>query len=95
VKNLKDGDLLEKPFVIDFYADWCQPCKAIAPMVEQLAKNKPGVHFYKCKIDDAPGLVDKYDIRGIPFIVAENNGKEARFAAKQNTLVTELAGIGL
>jgi len=57
----------DKPVVVDFYADWCGPCKAMSPLVDELA----GAHAEKLKvvkinIDDSPNAPTKYGVRGIP-----------------------------
>lgn len=96
MKQLKDGDLLEKPFVIDFYADWCGPCKALAPAVEALSLEKPGVNFYKCNVDEAPELTSSYNIRNIPFIVVATEDQSNGFVARsKQDIIREMANIGL
>ncbi len=65
----------EKPVLIDFYADWCGPCKMMAPVVEQLADEYADDYaFCKCDVDDQPGLALRYQITSIPALVAMNLG---------------------
>ena len=52
--------------VVDFYAVWCGPCKAIAPEIEKLALQNPHVQFAKVDVDKAPDLAQHYDIQAMP-----------------------------
>lgn len=62
-----EGDL---PCVIDFYADWCQPCKIVSPILEELAKEYEGkVHFYKVDTEAEQELAAIFGIRSIPSIL--------------------------
>ena len=58
------------PVLVDFWADWCQPCKMIAPIVEELAGEYEGkVTFAKMDVDSNPMTPTKYGIRGIPTLL--------------------------
>lgn len=60
----------KRPCVVDFYADWCRPCKAIAPYFDSLAKVYAGkVDFYKVNVDNARNLSDFFNIQSIPFVM--------------------------
>lgn len=60
----------DKPAVIDFYADWCGPCKAIAPHLEEIAKEYAGkLYVYKINIDNDPEIANAFNIRGIPTML--------------------------
>ena len=75
-----DSDVLqaEGPVLVDFWAEWCGPCKMIAPVLEELA-SEYGEKLKICKMDvDAnPETAPKYGIRGIPTLILFNNGDEA------------------
>ena len=64
------------PVVVDFWADWCAPCKMIAPIVEELAEELDGqVKFAKLDVDANPKSATSYGVRGIPTLLIFNGGK--------------------
>lgn len=65
------------PVLVDFYADWCGPCKMLAPLVEQFAQEHPQVKVCKINVDDQADLAMDYDVRSIPTLVVFKDGKEA------------------
>lgn len=66
----------EVPVLIDFSATWCQPCRAIAPLVDQLAGEYEGrVKVTSVDIDEAPGTAQKYGIRGVPTLIMIKDGQ--------------------
>lgn len=64
--------------LVDFWAEWCGPCKAIAPALEELAKDKAGsVTVAKLNIDENPMTPNRYGVRGIPTLILFKNGSVA------------------
>lgn len=60
----------EKPAIVDFYADWCGPCRAIAPVLQELAdKYGDEIVIYKVNIDNSPELAQAFGIRSIPAVM--------------------------
>ncbi|MGI6710556.1 MAG: thioredoxin [Bacilli bacterium] len=77
--------------LVDFYADWCGPCKMISPILEELAKELAGkVKIFKVNVDKDEELSDSYNVWTIPALVVFNDGKEinrtAGFLSKQKIL---------
>jgi thioredoxin len=60
----------DKPCIIDFYADWCQPCKIVAPILEELAKEYEGkLNIYKINTEEQPELSSVFNIKNIPTML--------------------------
>ena len=69
----------EIPALVDFWAEWCQPCKVLAPTIEELANEFEGkVVVGKLNVDDNPATATKYGIRGIPTLLIFKNGEVAQ-----------------
>ena len=65
----------DTPVLVDFYADWCQPCKMLTPTVEELAGEFEGqVLVGKLNVDDNPNTAQKFGIRSIPTLILFKNG---------------------
>jgi thioredoxin 1 len=75
-----EADVLKSdvPVVVDFWAEWCGPCKTIAPLLEDLAADKTDqIRVAKVNIDDNPLTPTKYGVRGIPTLMLFKNGEIA------------------
>lgn len=65
----------EKKVLLDFYADWCGPCRMVLPLVEQLADENPQYLIGKVNIDNEPELAQAFDVFSVPTLVVLENGK--------------------
>lgn len=67
----------EQLLFVDFYADWCGPCKAVAPVVERAAKHYAGrITFAKLNIDGSPDVAKRLGVRSVPTMILFRNGKQ-------------------
>jgi thioredoxin 1 len=68
----------DKPVVVDFWAEWCGPCRMVAPIMEEISHEYEGkVLVVKCDVDSNPAVSAKYSIRNIPTILFFKDGKIA------------------
>ena len=66
----------DKPIIVDFYADWCGPCKMIAPMLEELAKEQAGaVDICKINVDNDSAIAARFSVQSIPTLISFKDGQ--------------------
>lgn len=64
-----------KPAIVDFYADWCGPCKMMAPVFKELSSEITDCDFYKINIDNEQDLANKYQVMSIPTVIIFKDGE--------------------
>jgi thioredoxin 1 len=81
VEHVGEANFKEKvldsqvPVLVDFYADWCGPCKELAPLLEEVASQNPNAKFVRVNVDESPGLAARYKISSIPNLKLFKSGK--------------------
>jgi thioredoxin 1 len=84
----------EKPVVVDFWAEWCGPCRMISPIIEEIAVQFEGKALVvKCDVDSSPGVAAQFGIRNIPTVLFFKDGKIADKqvgAVPKNNFLTKL-----
>ena len=63
------------PILIDFYADWCGPCRLVAPVIEEIAEEADGYLVGKVNVDEAPRLAEEFSVMSIPTLIVLEGGK--------------------
>ena len=64
-----------KPVLLDFYADWCGPCRMVGPIVSEIANERSDVKVGKINVDEQPELAAQFQVMSIPMLAAIKNGK--------------------
>ena len=64
--------------IVDFYADWCGPCKMLRPVLDEIASERKDINIVSVNIDNDEELAEKYNVMSIPCVVLFNNGEEER-----------------
>jgi thioredoxin 1 len=81
VEHVDETDFAERvlesgvPVLVDFYADWCMPCRMLGPVLDELARETPGAKIVKVNVDESPRLAAKYSVSSIPFLVLFKDGR--------------------
>lgn len=92
IDNFEEIRNSEKPVLLDFYADWCGPCRMVSPVVDEIAEEHPEYKVCKINVDEQPELASKFAVMSIPALFVLENGKviNQSLGAKPKALILEM-----
>lgn len=92
--TFNDAISADKPILVDFWAEWCGPCRMIAPVLEEIAMESDAITIGKLNIDENPNIAPQHDVMSIPTLIVFKDGVEKKRivgAAPKHRLLKELA----
>lgn len=79
-ENFEEIKKSNKPVLLDFFAEWCGPCRMVGPILEEIAEESDDYVICKINVDDEPALAQAFGVSSIPTLVVLENGEEVRRA---------------
>ncbi len=80
-KNFEQVKSSDKTVLLDFYADWCGPCRMVSPLVDEIAEENPQYFVGKINVDNEPELAQRFGVSSIPTLVVMKNGNVVQQSA--------------
>ena len=93
--NFEKETQVAGPVIVDFWAPWCNPCRMLAPVLEELANDKPDVKVCKVNIDEEQALAERFGVMSIPTVVCLLDGVEKSRSVGLMPKYKLIAAIGL
>ncbi len=75
--NLEEIKASDKTVLLDFYADWCVPCKRLGPVLEDISEENPDIIVGKINVEDEPDIAEEFGIMSVPTLIVLKYGDEA------------------
>ena len=75
--NLEEIKASDKTVLLDFYADWCVPCKRLGPVLEDISEENPDIIVGKINVEDEPDIAEEFGIMSVPTLIVLKSGDEA------------------
>ena len=75
--NLEEIEASDKTVLLDFYADWCVPCKRLGPVLEDISEENPDIIVGKINVEDEPDIAEEFGIMSVPTLIVLKYGDEA------------------
>ena len=93
--NFNEIKASDKTVLLDFYADWCGPCRMVAPIIDEISAENPNILVGKINVDEDPELAQAFDITSIPTLVVMKNGEvvNVSMGAKPKQMILDMLKI--